>query len=1174
MAKGHLSEDTVKFIMTAESSELQQEIHKSSKTIDELKKKEAELRKEQAAVKAELGEESKEYKDISKKIKTVNKDIADENLKLTELYKRLGTNAMTMAQLRKEAKNLQRQLDNTSKSLNPKEYEAYAQKLQEVNRRMAELRGTATDLKSFFQSAKEGGIKGFFSKVLDMGGVKGFIAGSGLLKLGGAAATAIIEGARQVFAKAKLFYEFNVEVEEARRLTREFLGETEETLTHTTSQIQAVAKYMGKDYQEVLQGVDTLMHQFGITSQEAIDRIKDGIEAGADVNGTLLSQIQQYAPAFHDAGVSVEELIALITQTRSGIFNEQGMQLIQTATNRIRTMSVATQKALDAIGISSAQLEADLTSGDQSIVGAIKLISERIGQLPEQSQQVGEVMKSVFGKTASNEGMKLVKELASINTNMDELKQVTGEYGALQLQEIDAQAKLNEKMSDTFGIGKGGFEEMTTKANVFILKGLIKTIDYCQSLYDNIKTVRVVVEGVKVTFDTLFKVCEVGFYWIIDIVKETGRAIRDLVGIIEGVLTLDFDQVSSSWNRLKDGYFGMCQEIVTDGKDVGERWGKNVIDSISKVMGKAKIKSPTADGDPVSEVPEVTVTGRRRKKPTPSGKSRTNAKDTSRQEDTATANVFSRDRQADIDEARRGYQEDLNALRQALADKQLLQEQYDAYVSQLTAEHTANLQQIEQSYYDRARQLQMHDKDRQTGLTDQQHKNLEAATQQSFDARLKLQEQYNAAIDQLEKAGADAHEMTLREKEDAELKVLDGYYQAALDRARLAGESEVALTEAYEQAKSAIRNKYARQEAEQEQAKNEKLKVIKTEWYENTTLDDLANQEEKLRQLHEAEEISDAEFQERLKELRKNGWMAWFNEFQGLVSNAVSALQDAELANVDAKYDAEIEAARKAGKDTTELEQKKADEQLKIQKKYADINFAVKCSEIIANTAVSIMKALSELGPIAGPIAAALMGVTGAAQLAVAKAERDKVKKMTLNGASSASASGARVATGLEDGGYVDVERRQDGRAFLAKYDPKKRGYVDRPTVIVGEGPAGQSKEWVASNAAVENPTVRPVLDVLDRAQRAGTVRTLDLGKVLLQQRGLASGGSVGTIPAASSGVSGQAGVSSPADRQLTQRLVDVLERMEHNGIPALVGLDELEARQQLRDNARKIGSK
>lgn len=95
------------------------------------------------------------------------------------------------------------------------------------------------------------------------------------------------------------------------------------------------------------------------------------------------------------------------------------------------------------------------------------------------------------------------------------------------------------------------------------------------------------------------------------------------------------------------------------------------------------------------------------------------------------------------------------------------------------------------------------------------------------------------------------------------------------------------------------------------------------------------------------------------------------------------------------------------------------------------------------------------------------MGVTGAAQLAVANAERQKVKRMTLNGsASGTSSAGSRIASGRESGGRIDVEREQDGKHFNAEYSPGKRGYIDHPTVIVGEGPKGRSKEWVASNAA------------------------------------------------------------------------------------------------------------
>ena len=286
----------------------------------------------------------------------------------------------------------------------------------------------------------------------------------------------------------------------------------------------------------------------------------------------------------------------------------------------------------------------------------------------------------------------------------------------------------------------------------------------------------------------------------------------------------------------------------------------------------------------------------------------------------------------------------------------------------------------------------------------------------------------------------------------------------------------------------------------------------------------------------------------------------------------MQALQKAEEANVDAKYDAEIEAARNAGKDTTELEKKKANEKLKIQKKYADVDFAIKASQIIADTSVAIMRAYKDLPLPAAIAASALIGITGAAQLAAANAERQKIKKLTLNGASAGATGGARVATGLEKGGSIDVEREQDGRRFHAAYDPDRRGFVDKPTVIVGEGGYGHSKEWVASNAAVENPTVAPIIDIIDRAQRAGTIRTLDMSKFLLQQaQGRAAGGPI--APASPDPDPRPMPQNSEKDAILL-RLINVLDRLESEGIQAAVALDEIDRKQQLRNRARQFGRK
>ena len=80
-----------------------------------------------------------------------------------------------------------------------------------------------------------------------------------------------------------------------------------------------------------------------------------------------------------------------------------------------------------------------------------------------------------------------------------------------------------------------------------------------------------------------------------------------------------------------------------------------------------------------------------------------------------------------------------------------------------------------------------------------------------------------------------------------------------------------------------------------------------------------------------------------------------------MFSGAVSALQEAELANIDAKYDAEIQRAGDNSEEVARLEKEKENKKLAVQKKYANVQFAIKVSEIIANTAVGIMQAFAQI---------------------------------------------------------------------------------------------------------------------------------------------------------------------------------------------------------------------
>ena len=1210
-----IKEDHIGLVIDAKTDKAQQELRQLERATRDLSKEMKARQNAMLDLEAAGKKESAEYKRLQAEVKNLSTQIKTNEAKQRSLRAAMDINVMTMSQLKKQARELQTALNNTSKAANPKEYEQLASQLRSVTGRMSELRRDASGLGD--SMGKEStGIMGKFE------GMFSSISG-GWTKLVGVA-TAAVASISAVVEGAKWFYNYNMEVEEAQRLTREFFNIQGDELVHSQSQISALAKQFGKDYKEVLGTVELLTNQFGISISEAINAIEDGLQAGADLNGTFLSQIQQYGPAFSDAGGAVKDLVASITQTRSGIFNEAGMGLIQTATNRIRTMSTATQGALNSIGISSKQLEADLISGKTSILEAIKMISGKIKELPENSMQVGQVMKAVFGKTASNEGLKLVKTLADMSTNMDELKGVTGEYGELQREEVEAQAELNEKMSKFFGLGENGFDELTMKAKIFGVKALSKIIDYTVKiinyfidLYNESKIFRVGIEHVKNTFKNTWEVFKFGVNLVIDGFKGMGRMAKAWAKVIEGAFSFDVDKITTGIKGLWDAYRDTWTEIGQDAKKMAANVRNNFVDAINNTVGKKKVARISVDVTPDVKTHSGNQNLKEEKHRTIENgvkdpKKKKEKKKKTTDPDDVASKLFVHDRAQDLDAEKRSYDKSLNALKEALAKKTLTQEQYSAYVAALNIQHQNKLLGIEKTYLQRSENMVFKDAAKKKALHEGQVKAVADQQQAANTAYIEAEKEYYESLDQIQQA-APSKLQTLQQECDAKLLLLDGYYKAALQRAKNNGEREKEVTDAYEAAKAAIIVDYAKKTEEQKaQARQEygldtfedqytaRRKKIESdtllseqERQQALTLLDQQAEEHRLQirqqyglvtqqELYNAEldqlkmhlqnkEISEEEYEEAVKNMKIAKMKEAFDYYSNLTSGAAQALQQAEIANVDAKYDAEIEAAKNAGKDTTELEKKKADEKLKIQKKYADVNFAIQAAQIIASTASAIAKTFSELGFPAGIPAAALMGITGAAQLAAALAERNKVKRMTLSGAGgSASASGARVATGLESGGSIDVERKQDGKMFRADYNPDKRGFIDKPTVIVGEGGYGHSKEWVASNAAVENPTIAPFIDIIDRAQRAGTIRTLDMNKFLIQQaQGRASGGFVTPT------VNDVRGVAKDSYKDtLIERLTDVLDRLSVEGIPASVSLNEIEQKQQLQDKARRFGSK
>lgn len=416
-----------------------------------------------------------------------------------------------------------------------------------------------------------------------------------------------IAGIAGVGVAFKWFYDYNQGIAEATRLTHEFTGLTGDELVSVRNEIQAIADTMGKDYKDTLSTVDALMANYGLTAQQSMKVVEDGFASGADLSGDMLSKIQQYAPTFHDAGISADQMVAILQQTRSGIFSDKGLDIITMASKRIREMSSGTRSALEGIGIDVNKVQDDLASGARSTFDVVQEISTKMKNFGADSQQVGSVLKDVFGRQGADAGIKLIEQLDTMSTSLEEVKKQTGEWGDEQEENIKVTAELNGAWSALFDMTDNGWESMVHEVEHFakeslvsVLKGIIGLVNWFVRLYNNAVIVRAGVQSMVAQFKILWSAAKLVINLIVDGFKGIGRGIELFVNttraafkavsgaaqgfgkILSGIAHLSLSEIKEGVSDVQKSVVGGFRSALSGLTSTIRRQGGEVLGDLAK----------------------------------------------------------------------------------------------------------------------------------------------------------------------------------------------------------------------------------------------------------------------------------------------------------------------------------------------------------------------------------------------------------------------------------------------------------------------------------------------------------------------------------------------------------------------------------------------------------------
>lgn len=930
---------------------------------------------------------NKKDADYQSTLDSINAKLEENKRKLSDVSDILGKEARSVSEAEAQNKRLSeaiKQIDLTSADAKKKLEEMRAQ-IERNNRTIADatganekfadtvlsIIGVNTSLGSSFQSLGQNGnfLDGLNTKVKAFGKtLMGLLANPWVLAFLG------IGG---VIAGFKWWYDYNKGLVEASRLTQNFTGLTGDAADKITTDTQAIADHMGKSFDDTIGAANTLVQQFGISWEEALTKIEDGIQAGADMNGRFIENINQFAPALRDAGVSVDEFVSILAETRNGIFDEKGVQDIVKGGTHLRAMTQQVADSLDACGISSKQMQEDLKKGNITMLEAVQQVAAKLKELPENSQEAGQVMKNVFGRTAAEGGTLLIQSIADVNTNLDVAKERMGELGRLNREHIEAQKELNGTLAALFKMSGTSFEEMTVSAKTYIVQGLTGIIRKCVDvanwfirIYNGSEQVRSKIEGIGIVFKTVWSVIKNVCIAMADEFAGIGK-------ILEGVLTVKPELIKEGVDLVKDGYKNAALNIADDFVDAFKTGAENIRKGhLDEFDIRLNVENPeseksgdgTADSDFSDFQSKETEKERKaREKAAKEELKRLNEIEESKialmaeghekelamirlkfkkkideisgngETEKALRVQLSEQCQKEVSDCELKYQAELSKINLAnrLASvKKGSKEELDLKLAQLEAARAAELKAAEKTGADINFINAKFDKER-----------LEMKEEYAAAAVQKIQQQY--ADEQAERDNAMM----------AELIELKKHYAEELELAGNNGEKRNELKERYENKSAEITEKYAIQSAKaavamlEKSLENENLSAEDREKIEQ----ELAAAKIKLEQ-----SVTDAVIAENDRKVKSDDdatnrrignaqkWLQVAADSLNAINGLASAVYDAKIERLEAEQEANTEAGEKEQERITELVNKKVitEEEGEARKRAAEAQTAKKNEEL------------------------------------------------------------------------------------------------------------------------------------------------------------------------------------------------------------------------------------
>lgn len=359
-------------------------------------------------------------------------------------------------------------------------------------------------------------------------------------------------------------------VADAVLIVKKNLGDLSETdLTNLTQQAITLDELYGIDMNETLRGVNSLMQQYGLTAQEAMDYIVVGTQNGLDKTNELGDNLSEYAGKFSQAGYSASEYFQLLDNgLKNGAYN---LDKVNDAINEVTTRLVdgTIGESIGSFSTKTQELFTSWQNGGATQKQVIDSIVADIGNCTNQQEALN-LAALAFGTMAEDGNLKFITSLTSVGSTYDSVKgSAQGMFDATTtpMQQMESNTRKLQQALVPLG------EKLAELANAILppLVSVITTIGgWFERLPGPVQNFVIILGALLAAFTALTPVIaaisvamgalNVSMLPIIAVIAAVAAAIAGIIAIIQnwGAITQWFGEL---WNTICTGIGAMVDSL-------------------------------------------------------------------------------------------------------------------------------------------------------------------------------------------------------------------------------------------------------------------------------------------------------------------------------------------------------------------------------------------------------------------------------------------------------------------------------------------------------------------------------------------------------------------------------------------------------------------------------------